>query len=61
MYASLYLPQIARQKVEMAEELLAAAACYATEHNLMWKIWRLVGGIGRDEAKARKLAEAGVR
>lgn len=60
-YASLYLPQIARQEAGMAEELLAAAACYAAEHDLMWKIWGLVGGIGREEAKALKLADAGVR
>jgi hypothetical protein len=60
-YASLYLPQIARHEAGMAEDLLAAAACYAAEHDLMWKIWGLVGGIGREEAKALKLAEASVR
>jgi hypothetical protein len=60
-YASLFLPQIARQEASMAEELLAAASCYAAEHDLMWKIWGLVGGIGHEEAKTLKLAEPSVR
>jgi len=60
-YASLFLAEIARHKPNMAEELLMAAACYAAEHDLMWKIWGLVGGIGWDEAKVRKLAEPTIR
>jgi len=60
-YASLFLPQIARHEPAMAEELLAAASCYAAEHDLMWKIWGLVGGIGREEPKFMKLAEPSVR
>ena len=60
-YASLYLPQIAREEPAMAEELLLAASCYAVEHDLAWKIWRLVGGIGWEEEKVRKLAEPEVR
>jgi hypothetical protein len=60
-YASLFLPQIARQEASMAEELLAAASCYAAEHDLMWKIWGLVGGIGHEETKTLKLAEPSVR
>jgi hypothetical protein len=60
-YASLFLPQIARQEASMAEELLAAASCYAAEHDLMWKIWGLVGGIGHEETKTLKLAESSVR
>jgi len=60
-YASVFLPQIARREAGMAEELLAAASCYAVEHELMWKIWGLVGGIGHEEPKALKFAEPAVR
>ena len=45
----------------MAADVLAAAACYAAEHELMWQVWGCVGGIGHGEAKTRKLAEADVR
>jgi hypothetical protein len=44
----------------MAEELLMAAACYAAEHDLMWQVWNLVGGIDNPEAYL-KLAEPAVR
>jgi len=45
--------------------VLHAAACYATEHDLMWQIWGLAGGIGNpdafralaDPAKRRAMAE----
>jgi len=60
-YASIFLSQIARHEPGMAEELLAAASCYAAEHELMWRIWGLVGGIGREEPKVMKLAEPSVR
>ncbi|HEY3340737.1 MAG TPA: hypothetical protein VGK81_01915, partial [Anaerolineae bacterium] len=33
----------------MAEDLLHAAACYAGEHELMWKAWDLLGGNGNPE------------
>jgi hypothetical protein len=35
---------------QMAEDLLHAAALYAGEHDLMWKIWDLAGGNGNPEA-----------
>ena len=44
-----------------APELYAAASCCAAEHDLMWKIWGLVGGLGHDDDKVRKLAEPDVR
>jgi hypothetical protein len=34
----------------MAEDLLHAAACYAGEHDLMWKLWDLAGGNGNPDA-----------
>ena len=30
-------------------EVLHAAACYAAEHDLMWAVWELAGGIGNPE------------
>jgi hypothetical protein len=41
-------------------EILHAAACYAAEHDLMWEVWELAGGIGNPDAY-RKLADPGVR
>jgi len=59
-YGSLFLAQVAGQEPAMAEELLMAAACYAAEHDLMWQVWNLVGGIDNPEAYL-KLAEPGMR
>ncbi len=33
----------------MTEDLMHAAACYAGEHELMWKAWDLLGGNGNPE------------
>ena len=41
-------------------EILHAAACYAAEHDLMWEIWELAGGIGNREAY-RAMADPDVR
>ena len=60
-YASVYLAQIAHDEPFMAADLLAAASCYAVEHDIAWKIWGLVGGHGWEEEKVRKLAEPDVR
>lgn len=45
---------------QMAEDLLHAAALYAGEHDLMWKIWDLAGGNGNPQAHL-KLADPAVR
>jgi hypothetical protein len=60
-YGSLFLSQAANDEPWMGAELLRAAACMTEEHALMWEVWRLVGGIGWEEDKVRKLAEPGVR
>ena len=60
-YGALFLAQVANDEPWMAADLLRAAACMADEHKLMWDAWGLVGGIGRDQARARTLAEPGVR
>jgi hypothetical protein len=60
-YGSLFLAQIARHEWAMAPDLLVAASCYATEHDLMWQIWDVGGGIGRSDEQVRKLSEPGIR
>jgi hypothetical protein len=60
-YGSLFLTQIASEEPSMAESLLKAAACWAGEHDLMWRVWGLAGGIGRDESNVRALARPDVR
>jgi hypothetical protein len=45
----------------MAKALYQAAACYAAEHDLMWKIWDLLGGTGFSEVQVRNLAKAEIR
>jgi hypothetical protein len=45
---------------DAAEPLLKAAGCFAAEHELMWKLWNLAGGIGSPEAW-RKFADPRVR
>jgi len=43
-----------------AEPLLKAAGCLAGEHELMWRVWDLAGGIGNPDGW-RKFAEPEVR
>lgn len=45
---------------DMIEPLLYAAACYAGEHALMWKLWDLAGGNGNPDAY-RYFADPAVR
>lgn len=42
------------------EDILHAAALYAGEHELMWKLWDLAGGIGNPDGW-KKLVNSGVR
>ncbi len=44
----------------LSEQLLKAAGCMAGEHELMWQVWDLAGGIGNPDGW-RKLAEPEVR
>ena len=60
-YGSIFLAQAAMDGGLKAPELYAAASCCAAEHDLMWKVWGCVGGIGYDDDKVRKLAEPDVR
>jgi hypothetical protein len=43
-----------------AAHVLHAAACYVAEHDLMWEVWELAGGIGHPEAH-RYMADPAVR
>jgi hypothetical protein len=70
-YGSVFLAEIAEHfaagpgKPGTTEHILHAAACYAAEHDLMWQLWELAGGIGNpdafrtmaDPAKRRMMAE----
>ena len=60
-YATHFLRQAAEHETDMAEDLSAAIECYEAEHSLMWKIWGLVGGIGRSDEKVKKFAEPEIR
>lgn len=65
-YGSVFLAQLVEGfaagpgKRGTQEEILHAAACYAAEHDLMWEIWELAGGIGNSEAY-RAMADPTVR
>jgi hypothetical protein len=61
-YASVFLAQAATCDLGVSTpHLYKAAACYATEHDLMQKAWAQVGGLGRSPAKASNLADPFVR
>ena len=55
-YGSVFLAQLVEGfaagpgKRGTQAEVLHAAACYAAEHDLMWEVWELAGGIGNAEA-----------
>ncbi len=59
-YAAMFLERLSHSDTARANELLAAAGCYQEEHDLMWKIWGLVGGNGHPQAHI-KFAEPAVR
>jgi hypothetical protein len=61
MYGACFLRLMADREPAMAKDLLAAAACYEAEHDLMWEIWNLTGGIGFSEEQVCKLADPEVR
>ena len=56
-YGCLFLRQLADDEPAMAEELRAAADCFEAEHDIMWGIWALAGGLGRSDEHAKKLAQ----
>ena len=60
-HASVFLADMVHYAERIASHLLAAASCYAREHELMWDVWTCAGGNGRDLEKARRLADPVVR
>jgi hypothetical protein len=65
-YGSVFLAQVVEgfvagpHKRGTHAEVLHAAACYAAEHDLMWEVWELAGGIGNPDAY-QAMADPGVR
>ncbi len=65
-YGSVFLAEIADNFVAgprrpgTSDHVLHAAACYAAEHDLMWKIWDLAGGISNPDAY-RSMTDPAVR
>lgn len=60
-YAAAFLRQIAAAEPDAAEPLLTAVARYEAEHDLMWRVWDLTGGIGFSEDRVLKLTDPLVR
>jgi hypothetical protein len=65
-YGSVFLAQIVEgfeagpQTPGRQADILHAAACYAAEHDLMWEVWELAGGIDNPDAH-RAMADPNVR
>ncbi len=63
-YGALFLIEAATnppdEDFRIPEALLSAAACYAAEHRLMWRLWDLAGGIANPEAY-KSFADPGKR
>ena len=71
-YGSVFLAEIAEHFAAAPNyrgasgSVLHAAACYAAEHDLMWQLWELAGGIGNPDAframadPAKRRAMAGI-
>jgi len=59
--AARFLELAAEHLPAAAEDLRAAAVCYRIEHDLVWKMWGLVGGPVISEEHAGRLADPDVR
>ncbi len=59
--AARFVRLAAEELPDVADELLAAAACYEAEAGLVQELGPLVGGFGYEEDKLRKLADPQVR
>jgi hypothetical protein len=60
-YAAQFLKRMADDEQAMRPQLLAAAACFEAEHDLMWKVWGLGGGNGRSDNHIRQFAKPEAR
>jgi AraC-like DNA-binding protein len=60
-YAWKWCEYVAAEFPAAAQELGAAAEAFKTEHDLVWKMSALLGGMGMGETQARNLAKKDVR
>lgn len=60
-YAAAFLRQVGGDLPAASAPLLAAAAHYEAEHDLMWQLWNLVGGVNYSEEHVARLAEPATR
>ena len=60
-YAGLFLRQMMEDVSCPEDELSRAAECYNGQHDLIWKMWSLVGGPGASVGKAKLFRESDVR
>lgn len=60
-YAAQFMRLMAEHAPAFADEALAAAERYETEHSLMWEIWKLTDGPARTEIGRRKFEQSDVR
>ena len=56
-YASHFLGKIIKDVPECSEPLQSAVTCFEQEHQLMWEIWGLMGGIGFSDENVLQLAD----
>lgn len=60
-YASLFLSRASENFPQAREALLQAAAAFRQQHDVSWKLWELIGGMGMGETQARNLGKPRVR
>jgi RNA polymerase sigma factor (sigma-70 family) len=60
-YGLQFIEQMMEHVPDMADELGKAILCYLAQHDLMWKIWGLVGGYGYSDDKPIKFTEHDIR
>jgi RNA polymerase sigma factor (sigma-70 family) len=59
-YAHLFLTMI-QKETSISKKLDDAAGCFFGIHDVMWKIWKAVGGLGVNPTKAKRFAQPEVR
>ncbi len=59
-YAFLFLSMI-QKETSLSKKLDDAAGCFNGVHDVMWKIWNAVGGLGVNPTKAKRFAQPEVR
>jgi hypothetical protein len=60
-YAAEWCARISGELPGAGSELDAAAKDFKAEHDLVWSMWALLGGMGMGEAQAKNLARADIR